>query len=120
MARILLADDDRATRDLVKRAIEMDGHLVDVAEDGAVARSVLDIDPSQFDLLVTDIEMPGLDGLALAKHALAASPRIKVLMMSGYAEPLERGRALGGGRLDVIVKPFSLEQVRRSIAALLA
>lgn len=119
MARILLADDDTITRELVKRAVEMDGHAVELAEDGLEAKSAFDKAARPFDLLVTDVGMPGIDGVELARHALAGSPRIRVLMMSGYTDSLERGRALNPVRIGVIAKPFTLDQIRRSIAAAL-
>jgi CheY-like chemotaxis protein len=119
MAHILLADDDAATRDLVKRALEMDGHSVVLAADGSEAESAFNARGDGFDLVITDVEMPGLDGVALAKLALAASGRVKVLLMSGYTESLERGRWLAPARLGVIAKPFTLDQIRRSIATVL-
>ena len=119
MARILLADDDQATRDLVKRALEMDGHAVTVAADGTEAKAAFDAAQSTLDLIVTDVEMPGIDGITLAQHALAASPSARVLLMSGYAEQLERGRALGSPRLSVISKPFTLDQIRKTLAGIL-
>lgn len=115
MARILLADDDKSTRDLVRRALELDGHHVHVAEDGSEAWAAFESAPSGFDLLVTDVEMPGTDGVTLAKKALAASAAVKVLMMSGFNEALDKGRSLAPGRVVVLAKPFTLEQIRRSI-----
>ena len=117
MARILLADDDQATRDLVRRALELDGHQVHVAEDGSEAWSAFGAAPSSFDLMVTDVEMPGLDGITLATKVLAASSDVKVLMMSGFNEALDRGRSLNATRVDVLAKPFTLDQIRRAIKA---
>lgn len=120
MARILLADDDKATRELVRRALEMDGHNVHTAEDGSEAWSAFEAaSAAPFDLVITDVEMPGTDGVTLAKNALAASSTVKVLMMSGFTEALERGRWLGPARFGVLAKPFTLEQIRRSIKAVL-
>ena len=120
MARILLADDDKSTRELVRRALELDGHQIVVAEDGSEAWSAFEAAPATFDLIITDVEMPGTDGVTLAKNALAKSPTIKVLMMSGFTDALERGRWLGPARLGVLAKPFTLEQIRRAIGAVLA
>ena len=120
MARILLADDDVAARDLVRRALELDGHSVHLSSDGAEAIAAFEAaTASPFDLIITDVEMPGTDGIALAKHALAASSKIKVLMISGFTDALERGRWLGPARLGVLAKPFTLEQIRRSIKTVL-
>jgi DNA-binding response OmpR family regulator len=120
MAKILLADDDSAARDLVRRALEAEGHRVHVTEDGNEARDAFDAAPASFDLLVTDIEMPGSDGVALARHAIGASGSIKVLLMSGFTDALERGRSLAPGRIAVLTKPFTLEQIRARVRAVLS
>ena len=119
MARILLADDDSATRELVRRALEHDGHTLSVAEDGSEALAAFNAAPTAFDLIITDVEMPGTDGVTLAKTALAASSTVRVLMMSGFNEALERGRWLGPARFGVIAKPFTLEQIRRAVTTVL-
>jgi DNA-binding response OmpR family regulator len=120
MAQILLADDDQATRDLVKRALELEGHGVDVTHDGAEALEMLRARAGTIDLLVSDVHMPGIDGVTLAGQAIACSPGLRVLFMSGFPEELERAKAVKAARLEVISKPFSLEQVRSAVRALLA
>lgn len=119
MARILLADDDQSVRELVKRAIETSGHSVSLAEDGAEAASVFQASPAAFDLIITDFEMPGLDGLELARRALASSAAVRILIMSGYPGSLDQGRALSPNRVGVIAKPFTLDDMRRAIAGVL-
>ena len=74
MARILLAEDDAATRDLVQRALGLEGHEVVVTQDGVEALEKLQAAPARFDVLVTDVQMPGLDGIALVEKGLAANP----------------------------------------------
>jgi len=120
MAHILLADDDKATRDLVKRALESEGHKVELTQDGTEALEKLTAAPEAIDLLVSDVHMPGLDGVALARRAIDAAPRLKLLLMSGFAEELERAQALKSPHLSVIMKPFTLEQIRSVVRALLA
>jgi len=119
MAHILLADDDQATRDLVKRALESDGHTVDLTQDGTEALETL-IGAADFDVLVSDVHMPGLDGIELARRAIQSRPALKLLLMSGFAEELERAETLQSPNLAVIVKPFTLEQVRAAVRGLLA
>lgn len=119
MARILLADDDKPTRDLVKRALESDGHKVEIAQDGSEALDSLTAG-STVDVLVTDVNMPGLDGISLAKRAKVIVPGIRVLMMSGFAEELERAKAASVGRVSVLSKPFTLDHVRAAVRDLLA
>ncbi len=108
MAHILMADDDKATRDLVKRALETDGHQVDLTQDGTEALETLSAGAGAFDVLVSDVHMPGLDGIELARRAIDAAPRLKLLLMSGFAEELERARGLNSPNLSVIMKPFTL------------
>lgn len=119
MARILLADDDKATRDLVKRALEADGHHVELTQDGSEALERLTTAPDTLDLLVSDVHMPGIDGIDLASRAITTAPGIRLLLMSGFAEELERARALPSDRLAVIIKPFTLEQIRQAVRTLL-
>ena len=118
MARILLADDDKPTRDLVKRALESDGHTVEIAQDGSEALDSLNAG-TKVDVLVTDVNMPGLDGISLAKRAETIVPGIRVLMMSGFAEELERAKAVSVGRVSVLSKPFTLDHVRSAVRDLL-
>ncbi len=73
MAQILLADDDAATRDLVKRALEGDGHTVTLTQDGTEALDQVKEGGLKFDLLVSDVDMPTIDGIALAEHAAVLS-----------------------------------------------
>jgi CheY-like chemotaxis protein len=120
MAKILLADDDKATRDLVKRALESDGHVVDITQDGSEALEALVAAPDAFDVLVSDVHMPGLDGIDLARRAIETAPRLKLLLMSGFAEELERAQGLKSPNLGVIIKPFTLEQVRTAVRTLIA
>ena len=119
MARILLADDDAATRDLVRRALEADGHSVHVTQDGSEALDCVEgVGAQKFDVLVSDVEMPLLDGVALAQRALK-QPNLRVLLMSGFAEQLDRAKALKSSQVAVLSKPFSLEDVRASVRKLL-
>ena len=119
MAHILLADDDQATRDLVKRALESDKHTVDLTQDGAEALDTLTAAAAAFDVLVSDVHMPGLDGIELARRAIATRPGLKLLLMSGFAEELDRAQALNSPNLAVIMKPFTLEQIRSAVRALI-
>ncbi|MGE0701208.1 MAG: response regulator [Hyphomicrobiaceae bacterium] len=116
MASILLADDDKGTLELVRRALELDGHRVTTAEDGSEALALLEA--GTFALLVADVEMPGLDGIELARRARQRLPAIRLVLMSGYAEGLEKARNLAGVRL--VSKPFGIDQMRAEARAALA
>jgi two-component system cell cycle response regulator CpdR len=120
MARILLAEDDAATRDMAQRALALDGHEVTVTQDGAEALEKLQAAPGRIDLLITDVQMPGLDGVALVEKALAAAPKLRVVLMSGFADELGRAAHLKSKISRIIAKPFTLEQIRAAARAALA
>jgi two-component system, cell cycle response regulator CpdR len=118
MARILLAEDDAATRDLVQRALALDGHEMIVTQDGAEALERLQ-DAQRVDLLISDVQMPGLDGIELVEKALTVLPKLRVVLMSGFAGELGRAEHLKGRIARVITKPFSLEQIRAAVRSVL-
>lgn len=119
MARILLAEDTAATRDLVQRALGSDGHQVTVTQDGAEALERLQSNPGGFDLLISDVQMPGLDGVALVEQAFTVVPGLRVILMSGYAGELGRADHLKSRISRIITKPFTLEQIRAAVKAAL-
>src|ERR1044072_9046904 len=91
MARILLAEDEEALRALTARALTDSGHEVVTAVDGADALDILAREQGRFDLLLTDIKMPLMDGIALALATARDHPAIIILLMTAYAA--QRGRA---------------------------
>jgi two-component system cell cycle response regulator CpdR len=115
MARILLAEDDTAVRDFVRRALEMDGHDVVPVSDGgeALERALSPID--SFDLLLSDIRMPVVDGLALALQVGRERPDLPILLMTGYAEHRDKAYGLDALIKGVIQKPFTLEYIRNQV-----
>jgi len=116
MARILLAEDDAATRDLVQRALTQDGHEMIVTQDGAEALEKLQ---GTIDLLISDVQMPAVDGIELVEKALAARPKLSVILMSGFSDELGRADHLKGRIARVISKPFTLEQIRAAVKSVL-
>ena len=119
MARILLADDDAAARDLVQRALVGDGHDVVATHDGAEALEQLQ-GGARFELLISDVQMPGVDGIELIEKALAIAPGMRVILMSGFTGELDRAKHLKSKIAREISKPFTLEQVRGVVRAVLA
>lgn len=101
---------------LVARAIAMDGHEIVTAEDGAEALEILNSDPSAFDLLLTDIKMPVMDGIALALSAARDFPNLTILLMTGFADQRERASGLNAIIHDVVTKPFSVADIRTAVA----
>ena len=112
MARVLLADDDAAMRDLVCRSLSADGHAVAVAHDGQEALDLAHSAAEPFDILVTDVQMPGVDGIALANQMLELNPSLKVVLMSGLQSEMTRAGGLKTQGAQFISKPFTLEQIR--------
>ena len=120
MARILVAEDDDNVRAFVVRALEMAGHTVSFAEDGGLAlEAVADADGA-FDLLVSDIKMPVMDGIGLALSVSSAYPDLKIMLMTGFADQRERAHGLDALVYDVLNKPFSLAQLTEKVADALA
>jgi CheY-like chemotaxis protein len=119
MARILLAEDEEPLRAMLVRAFQSE-HAVVAAADGAEALDKLVAAKGEFDLLLTDIRMPLMDGIALALAAARDFPRLVILMMTGYADQRERAHGLDALIHDVISKPFSLAQIRGAVNDALA
>ena len=120
MARVLIADDEDSMRSLVARAIAMDSHETVTAADGAEALDILAGDARAFDLLLTDIKMPIMDGIALALAAARDFPDLVILLMTGFADQRERASGLDAIVHDVITKPFSVADIRTAVADALA
>ncbi|MDE1935283.1 response regulator [Bradyrhizobium sp.] len=120
MSRVLIVDDEESMRLLVARALAMDGHNVTTASDGAEALEILGGTDGPFDLMLTDIQMPVMDGIALALSAARDFPEVTILLMTGYAEQRERASGLNAIAHDVISKPFSVADIRTAVADALA
>ena len=120
MPRVLIADDEISMRSLVARAVAMDGHETVTAEDGAEALEILTREQGAFDLLLTDIQMPVMDGIALALSAARDFPDLTILLMTGYADQRERASNLDALVHDVVTKPFSVADIRTAVADALA
>lgn len=120
MASILVIDDDEFVRSLVTRALAQEGHRVDVAPDGATG---LDLYRSaRFDLVVTDILMPGKEGIEFILELREEDPSIPVLAISGggvagVSSTLQDARMLGADA--TLPKPFDVEALQRAVSGLL-
>ena len=120
MARVLLADDDAAMRDMVRRSLGADGHTVTVANDGQDALDQMQGADQPFDILVTDVQMPAVDGISLATQMLELHPGLKVVLMSGLQSEMARASNLKAQGAQFISKPFTLEQIRSVVRSALA
>ena len=120
MSRILVAEDDDNVRRFVARALEHSGHQVVEAEDGGLAAETMQAENGNFDLLLSDIKMPVMDGIALALNVGAAFPEVTIVLMTGFADQRERAHGLDSLIYDVIAKPFSMAELLAKIADALA
>lgn len=118
MAKILITEDEDSLRSFVARALRLDGHETQEAADGAEGLQLLE--EAEFDLLLSDIRMPVMDGIELAHKAADQFPQLKILLMTGYAEQRERADDLMAKIIDVVDKPFALPDIRRAVAQALA
>lgn len=116
MAKILIVDDEESMRLLVARAIAMDGHEIATAQDGAEALDLIVRANGTFDLLLTDIKMPVMDGIALALAVARDYPRLTILLMTGFADQRERASGLEAIVHDVVTKPFAIADIRTAVA----
>ena len=115
MSRILVVDDEEPLRTLVARGLGMDGHSCVTAADGTEALDILVAEQGRFDLLLTDIRMPLMDGIALALAAKAQFPELTIMLMTGYAEQRERAKSLEAIVEEVMTKPFTIAELRETV-----
>ncbi len=118
MAHILVAEDEPTVRAFIARALSLSGHETTVAEDGQRALEALA--SQKYDLLLSDIVMPELDGIALALKASQDWPNMPILLMSGYAQERQRAHNLDALAHAVLPKPFDLQTLRATVEAALA
>ena len=114
--RILLTEDDESVRAFVSRALQLDGHDVETACDGLEAMERLEALDGDFDLLVSDVKMPLMDGIALAHKAAGQWPGLPILLMTGFADQRERAEDLSKVIRDVLTKPFTLQEIRAAVS----
>ena len=116
-ARILLADDDRAIRDALARALTLEGYDVVQASDGAQALTA--VQGGSLDLAVLDVMMPNLDGLTVCRVLRAEKNRLPILMLTARTETQDRVAGLDAGADDYLAKPFDLDELLARVRALL-
>jgi two-component system cell cycle sensor histidine kinase/response regulator CckA len=114
--RILLVEDDRAVRIVLRRALERAGLVVTEAVDALAALPLVEDLNFAVDVLVSDVMMPGMDGPVLVARARAVRPALPVVLMSGYAEPPQREAAADPGTA-FLAKPFSATALVAAIVA---
>ncbi len=117
MARILVAEDNDSVREYVERGLKSFDHSVVCVADGGTALHTLQNE--DFDLLITDIVMPVMDGIALALSVADFKSHMPIIMMSGYAIERQRAYNLQDLITEVISKPFTLAELRKAVDKIL-
>ncbi len=117
--QILVVDDERAVRESLRRALELEGYDVELAADGREALDVLESDGQQPDAVLLDVLMPEVDGLEVCRRLRRTGSRLPVLMLTARAEVENRVEGLDAGADDYITKPFALEELLARLRALL-
>ncbi|MBZ0325289.1 MAG: response regulator [Alphaproteobacteria bacterium] len=119
MARILLAEDDSAMRSFLAGALVKRGHVVRACEDGDTAFDALG-EESGYDLLLADIVMPGMNGIELARRAVARHPELKTMFITGFAAVAVDAKPRLDFQVNIVSKPFHLREVIDRIDQILA
>jgi two-component system cell cycle sensor histidine kinase/response regulator CckA len=114
-ARILYLDDEEQLVFIVKRMLERIGHQVAGFTRADDALAAFTSAPATFDLVISDMSMPGMNGVEFAKAVLAAHPAAVVLIASGYMDEQETRNALAAGVKSVIRKPHTIEEMRQMV-----
>jgi two-component system response regulator MprA len=117
--RIMVVDDERAVRESLRRALELEGYDVELAEDGQDALERLQAVSDEPDALVLDILMPRVNGLDVCRQLRAAGNRIPILMLTARDQVEDRVEGLDAGADDYVVKPFALAELLARVRALL-
>jgi two-component system, OmpR family, response regulator MprA len=115
---ILVVDDERAVRESLRRALELEGYDVELAEDGEAALERLE-GTAQADAVILDVLMPGIDGLEVCRRLRAGANPVPVLMLTARAEVDSRVAGLDAGADDYLPKPFALAELLARLRALL-
>jgi two-component system response regulator MprA len=116
-ATIVIAEDDRAVRESVTRALELEGYTVTAVSDGAAALEVAA--QPDVDLLILDLGMPNVDGLTVCRRLRSAGSRIPILVLTARTEVSDRVSGLDAGADDYLPKPFSLDELFARVRSLL-
>jgi two-component system response regulator MprA len=116
--KILVVDDERAVRESLRRALELEGYEIALADDGLAALEALEAG-GEPDAMILDVLMPGLDGLEVARRVRRGGSRLPILMLTARVEVNDRVAGLDAGADDYVTKPFALEELLARVRALL-
>jgi two-component system response regulator MprA len=116
--KILVVDDERAVRDSLRRALELEGYEIELAGDGTEALYRLE-SSEEPDAMILDVLMPGIDGLEVCRRIRSSGSTLPVLMLTARTEVEDRVSGLDAGADDYVTKPFALEELLARVRALL-
>jgi len=116
--KILVVDDERAVRESLRRALELEGYEIELAADGSEALYRLD-GSEEPDAMILDVLMPGVDGLEVCRRLRGSGSKLPVLMLTARTEVEDRVAGLDAGADDYVTKPFALEELLARVRALL-
>src|SRR5438105_1593581 len=117
--KIMVVDDERAVRESLRRALELEGYEIELAADGCEALARLDGEAAPPDILILDVLMPGMDGLEVCRRVRRSGSQIPILMLTARDAVENRVAGLDAGADDYVTKPFALEELLARVRALL-
>jgi len=116
--KILVVDDERAVRESLRRALELEGYEIELAADGSEALYRLE-GSKEPDAMILDVLMPGVDGLEVCRRLRGSGSKLPVLMLTARTQVEDRVAGLDAGADDYVTKPFALEELLARVRALL-
>ena len=117
MAKILIVDDDLALSEILRDALKMDGHAVEVSNDGQDALARLAV--SGFDTLILDWELPDMTGIDICRQIRLKGNTVPIIMLTGKSARGDKLTGLDSGADDYITKPFDVEELNARVRAIL-
>ncbi|MBN1264304.1 MAG: response regulator [Anaerolineales bacterium] len=117
--RILLIDDELPVVEALQKFLENLGYHIDIQTSSSSALSALETDTCTYNLVISDLTMPEIDGITLAERIHSMKPDLPILLMTGYGNQITENRLVQAGIKKVIAKPFRLREITDSIRSLL-
>ena len=111
--RILIVDDDPVTRDTIRDLLDGGGYRVETADSGLQALKLLE--DSRFDLVISDLVMPGMDGISMTRKVKETGTDIPIIVITGFATIEHAVESMKAGAYDFITKPFNTDQIRLTV-----
>jgi len=115
--QILIVDDSQESRDLCQRVLRKEGYEVQTVDNGR--RALVELKATRFNLIITDLKMPEMDGLSLLKKAKEIYPKIFVIVMTGYPDEESKAKAIELGASGYLVKPLDVSELVRAVKSCL-